>query len=58
MEYNQSPASGFVSLLEIRFDLWCYVCKEKLSFRFLKDDGIWEIYQCPKCRINRQFAVR
>lgn len=56
--YHQTPASGFYALLEYTVKLFCERCNGLFQFRFVKDDGIYEVYKCPVCGKEQRYAVR
>lgn len=56
--YKQSPASAFVSLTAFTLKLWCEFCNREIPFLFLRDEGIYEVYQCPHCKNEKRYAVR
>ena len=37
---------------------WCAFCFDRHDMKFLRDEGIYEVYECQHCRRENKKAVR
>ena len=60
---NNTSSSGAASIFathakEITVWYYCPDCEKQVPFRFVCDEGIYEVYQCPHCPHEQKWAVR